>query len=1099
MSVRDHLAACHRMISRTHALRAVCVAALVSVYACTNSSKSELLPDYSTVLALKDGAPAEVTRNIPAGTYLIEVLEDEIDVRVLVSVAEPAAELEDRVPRHGTIYKVVSLAEPADLRIQVRSADHATKQGRVSLRIAHWVRPADEKPGDLELGYLAFGAAGEQTALGTPEAWTRAADKLSEAVTHFEAADDDPARARAAYALANIQYGVRNEWAGAIRATEIAADAYESEDDEVGVQNAATLRAAAEIEIASYMNAGTQRAEQSALYAAADRRLTQAGEFFVKRDLLVRAHYAVNMRAVRAVHIGEYAAAELLLARAVDFAQTNRDTGEMAKSLGNLAAVHNRLGFMAKAASEYEALLPLVDEKTQPYDHAALLGNLGFTLIALGDFDRALELHLKALAIYTKIGDEDERATELAALGGLYFRMGDAVRSLDTLRAAILAQEQVSDSRGLASTLRVAGNVSSVLGQHAEALDYLRKSAQIDANPHSVARTSVLIAAQLRAAGDVVAAEAELHKPLQSSNALVRANALEERARLRLDRKNTSGAIEDLRAADDQYAELGLEFNRIDTSTALSQALLATRDIAGASAAADQALAIVGRIRVKSGNPEWRARFLSSRYSPFEARIAVDLADAAGGNAAAAWRGFRTAEDVRARSLADEMALHATRAARTQDSEDAVLRARLTSQQLRLEARIQRQDADAAGTLALQRAIQETRAQIDSQRLRSGGVTANQSTLPESLREVQQALPGDTAVLAYFVGDLTSHAWLLTKQDLRHTELPGRNLLEPAISAAIGAPHRRSEAASATRKLGALLFGKLLDGLTEKRLLLIADGPLNGVPFAALPLTGIDEELLLDRFVLGYAPSLALAMTGPRASRASTARVAVVSDPVYAPDDRRLRLAAGGTRGNLRGPPAASTNNLTRLPYSALEASAVAKAFGANETIQLAGFDANADRVLQLPSSELAVLHFATHAVSRKDAPEQSALYLSEYAPDGTLLPTSRLSAGDISRSGLRADVVVLSGCATGDGSELRGEGVLGLTYGFLANGSRSVVAALWPIEDASTARFMNEFYRAYRVSGRAAEALRVAQLRTRADAASVVWASFVVRANGFP
>ena len=63
---------------------------------------------------------------------------------------------------------------------------------------------------------------------------------------------------------------------------------------------------------------------------------------------------------------------------------------------------------------------------------------------------------------------------------------------------------------------------------------------------------------------------------------------------------------------------------------------------------------------------------------------------------------------------------------------------------------------------------------------------------------------------------------------------------------------------------------------------------------------------------------------------------------------------------------------------------------------------------------------------------------------------------------------MVLSGCATGDGRELRGEGVLGLTYGFLANGSHTVVASLWPVEDALTARFMEEFYAAYRSSGSA-------------------------------
>ena len=122
--------------------------------------------------------------------------------------------------------------------------------------------------------------------------------------------------------------------------------------------------------------------------------------------------------------------------------------------------------------------------------------------------------------------------------------------------------------------------------------------------------------------------------------------------------------------------------------------------------------------------------------------------------------------------------------------------------------------------------------------------------------------------------------------------------------------------------------------------------------------------------------------------------------------------------------------------------------------------------MIELPSADLGVLHFATHAVARRDAPEQSALFLSEYAADGSPLPSDRLTADDIARSGLRADVVVLSGCATGDGRELRGEGVLGLTYGFLANGSHTVIASLWPVEDALTARFMEEFYAAYRASG---------------------------------
>jgi CHAT domain-containing protein len=203
--------------------------------------------------------------------------------------------------------------------------------------------------------------------------------------------------------------------------------------------------------------------------------------------------------------------------------------------------------------------------------------------------------------------------------------------------------------------------------------------------------------------------------------------------------------------------------------------------------------------------------------------------------------------------------------------------------------------------------------------------------------------------------------------------------------------------------------------------------------------------------------------------------------------------------GTFRGPKISAPDGLTRLPYSAVEAHTVARAFPGREVIELSGFDASASRVLALSGAELAILHFATHANAGKDAPEESALYLSSYSADGSPVAQRRLTLEEIARTGLRADLVVLSGCATGDGSELRGEGVLGLTYGFLANDSRSVVASLWPIQDASTARFMDEYYRAYRVSGRAADALRVAQLRMRARTAPAVWSSFVVRANQFP
>jgi len=1070
----------------------IAIAGVLCTSGCTNGTKTDPVTEYSTELTLTGDTPPTVTRSLSPGVYLVEAREKEIDIHVTVVAGGNRSELEDRIPRYGAIYQVVSLTRPGELQVQIRTADHRTKRGRVDLRIARWNRAVDAPRDERELGFAAFGAAEEQVVLATTESWAKAADKLHEAVTHFEESGDDAMRALAAFSLGYVQYESRDEWAATVRATEIATDGYEAADDEAGVHDAAILRGAAEIQLASDMSADTQRAEQRAMYAAADRRLSEGAEFFKKIGRPVRAQYAVNMRAVLVGSMGDYSGAGKLLEESVEMARANGDVGEQTRSLTNLAVVHTYLGYIAQAAKEYEALLPLLDPQAQAYQYAALLGNYGYALIALGDFDRALELRTQALEIYTKIGEQDERAVELAALGKLYFQMGDPGRALETLRAALIEQERVSDTVGLASTLRVTANVASVLGDHQAALEYLRKSARIDADPNTVARTRVLIATQLRAIGDLGAASDELSTPLKSENALVRATALEERGRLRLARKENASALEDLRAADRQYAALGLEFNRIDTNTALSQVLLGLKEVPAAEAAAREAISIVGRIRTKSANPEWRARFLSSRYAPYEALIAAELA---GADKDAMWKTFRIAEEVRARSLADELAAGSNRVVDPREDE---LRARITAQQLRLEARVQRQDADEAGTVALRQSIVEARAQLDANRLRSGGVATTQAPLPESLAAIQQQLPAGAAVLAYFVGDDASHAWLLTRRELRHAFLPGREQLQATLGAAASARRGGAGAGIAERNLGSVLLGSLLVDIPENRMLVLADGPLNGAPFASMLIPGESGTQLVDRFVLGFAPSLALALENVRSDRTRNTRVAVISDPVYAADDRRL--GAQGTRGGtMRGAPPPSANHFTRLPYSALEASAVMKSFGGNDTIQLSGFDATPERVLQLPSRDLAVLHFATHAVVRQDSPEQSALYLSEYTPEGTLLPTSRLTANDISRSGLRADVVVLSGCATGDGTALRGEGVLGLAYGFLANGSHSVVATLWPVEDASTARFMNEFYRAYRATGRAADALRTAQLRTRGSAVPAVWASFVVRANEFP
>lgn len=1096
MSVRDRVAIHFSEKLRSQALAPLLLATAVLLGACSIRPPDDAVIVSTMDVAVSGDAPQEISRELDPGIYLVEIRERDIDLDVAVAGADgERAELTDQIPRHGAHYKVMRLTTAARATITLRSTDHRSKRGLARITIARFHRALDGVPTERERGFVAFEIAGAQTRHSTKESWARATDQLHQAITHFEAAHDETSAAQAQYSLAHLQYLARMEWTASIRAADAAHELFDELEDELGQHRAQSLRAAAELEIASGMNAGTQRAEQRALYKTADRRLGEAAEYFAAHGEGVSAEYAVNMRGIAALYSGDYERAGEFFDQAAKLAIANQDVGEQARSLANLAWVQNRLGFIAQAAEGYAALLPLVDRDRQPSQYASLLGNYGFCLISLGDFDKALTLHTEALDLFRQTGNEAEQARQLSALGGLYFRMGNMERALQTLDAAIRAHERAADGIAHAGSLRVAGNAAAALGRHSLALEYLRRSAEIDGNSHSAARTRVLIAGELRTLGDLRGAEAELGQALESRNALVRANAIGERAYLRMARQDRAGAIDDLRAADREYVRLGLEFNRIDTNTALSEVLLAAHDFRGALLAADEAVSIVGRIRVKSANPEWRARFASARYAPYEARIAADFALSGIADAQAIWRGFRTAEQLRARSLADRLAGNA-RQVRVDPIGDS-LRAHLTSQQLRLEQRVQRQDADDIDTIDLRRTIEETRARLAAHELGDAAIATSDNRLPETLRELQSQLPADTAALAYFVGDRRTHAWLLTRRELRHALLEGRPTLQSAVDAAT-AQLRDPEARQVDGPIGMRILGSLLEGVTEKRLLVIPDGPLNGIPFAPLPL---GNGMVIDRFVVGYAPSITLALQSAPQQQNPPTQVVVVSDPVYAPDDRRFMtlVAANGAPANLRSPRAPSANRLTRLPYSALEARAVVKAFGAQRTTVLEGFEAIAPRVLALRNHPLAVLHFATHAQPRKEAPEDSVLYLSEYHVDGSLRSDSRLTAREITRSGLHASIVVLSGCGTGDGGELRGEGVLGLTYGFLANGSGAVVAALWPIEDASTARLMNEFYLAYRSTGRAAEALRTAQLRTRGHAARAVWSSFVVRANGFP
>ena len=185
--------------------------------------------------------------------------------------------------------------------------------------------------------------------------------------------------------------------------------------------------------------------------------------------------------------------------------------------------------------------------------------------------------------------------------------------------------------------------------------------------------------------------------------------------------------------------------------------------------------------------------------------------------------------------------------------------------------------------------------------------------------------------------------------------------------------------------------------------------------------------------------------------------------------------------------------------FSRQEAHALAQLAGASRTREILDFDASVESVRGPDVAAARLLHFATHGILDAVRPERSGLVLSQVDRRGRP-QDGILRLNDIFRLQLSADLVVLSGCETGLGRQLRGEGLVGLTRAFMYAGAPRVVSSLWQVDDQATAALMTRFYgHMLRQGARPAAALRAAQLELAADprwAAPYFWAGFVLHGD---
>jgi CHAT domain-containing protein len=412
---------------------------------------------------------------------------------------------------------------------------------------------------------------------------------------------------------------------------------------------------------------------------------------------------------------------------------------------------------------------------------------------------------------------------------------------------------------------------------------------------------------------------------------------------------------------------------------------------------------------------------------------------------------------------------------------------------------------------------------------------------PLDLEAMRRQLDPGTMLLEYSLGPRRSYLWAITRKEITGHQLPGRAELDTAVrrlhalvsstqAVALRGERGRPLAPKVPQRemldvasaLSRMLLGPVADRLGTQRLVIVADGILSYLPFGSLPdpvtlpPDGGTIQPLIVRHEIVSLPSLSVLaqlrqQPGGRLPPPRT--IAVVADPVFYADDERVRRPAAEPsrpaspevvsrlestvqRSAEEAGARRDGERLARLPGTRKEADGILALMpDSAQTRRAVDFEASRAFATSGELSRYRYVHFATHGLLNSLHPELTAVVLSLVDAEGRP-QDGFLRAHEIYNLQLPAEAVVLSACQTGLGREVKGEGLIGLTRGFLYAGAERVVVSLWSVDDEATAELMVRFYRGVMKGKPPAQALRTAQLemwKGRRWQAPYYWAAFVL------
>jgi CHAT domain-containing protein/predicted negative regulator of RcsB-dependent stress response len=898
------------------------------------------------------------------------------------------------------------------------------------------------------------------------------------------------------------------------------------------------------------------------------------GAFDAHQDNRGRASALQNI-AITHQRAGEMELASKFYEDALPLRQVLHDKNGELNIRNNLAGISDRLGEPYEALAQYTRAL----EGWQELDRAGKLREskqlgIGYNNVAVANdrlnaWQSAFDNYDKAYAVFERIGDAASQAATLDNIGELHTALGDPERGLGYYEQALRLIEKVKDPDETANILTHIGQAHILQGRLSEAFSDFQTALKLTPRPSAsklanvYANLGAVYALQRR--NSEALASYEIALPLWRSSGDRRGEAatLQKRGEAYIGIGEQAKATQDFKVALATWRALADQRGEAAALNGIATVEQKLNHLSEALTRSEQAINISESLRTRVSSQRLRASYFATQQGYYEVNIDLKMKlYQAESSQEYLQSAFDASERSRARSLIDSL----------DDSHDEVtrgvssdlLRLRREVKQ-RLSAKEQAQAKSLNGKPTKEEAesfkneLDKLIGEYDDIDAQIRGNSPNYAQLikpqPFKVSEIQRQLDEGTLLLEYALGEKRSYVWVVSPDSIKGVELAGRAEIEKEarrVTDAVTARNREEknegfpqrllrldkaekEYTEASAALSKVVLEPIASLLGQKRLVIVADGALQLVPFAALPApatstTPENSKPKANSSSAAAGPTLLIAdhelVTLPSASVLALQRrelanrkpapyaVALLADPVF--DDQDIRVARATGIGNQHRKETATTGHggavtpaageksttsrssnadsvlssalrdvgldpdgkLPRLALSREEARAIARAVSPSQSLSALDFKASRKTATSPELAKYRIIHFATHGVLDLDHPELSGIVLSMVDEKGRP-QDGYLRLHEIYNLNLPAELVVLSACQTGVGKQIKGEGLIALTRGFMYAGAKSVVASLWKVDDAATSELMAEFYKQMFTNKlKPAAALRAAQVK---------------------